>query len=281
MSTTLTTPRDTRPTIGGRRLYLREWGPPDAPAAVLLHGIVGNSHEWDTVAARLSAGRRMILPDQRGHGASDWAGGYRAADFADDLAALADALRLDAFDLIGHSLGGIAAALYTARPGSRTRGLALIDVGPDTLRDPEIAGWVREMLGTAGAATFQSVDEAVAAWTENAPRARPVVTRRWALQCLRRRPDGALGFTFDAAGLVQFVDDGPNVRLWPVLREISVPTLLIRGADSPMLTRASAGRMVSTLPDARLAEIPDAGHDLGVEAPDDVAAHLARFLGIP
>ncbi|WP_425456990.1 alpha/beta fold hydrolase [Actinomadura hallensis] len=39
--------------------------------------------------------------------------------------------------------------------------------------------------------------------------------------------------------------------------------------------------MVSTLPDARLAEIPDAGHDLGVEAPDDVAAHLARFLGIP
>src|SRR5690606_15843775 len=154
--------------------------------------------------------------------------------------------------------------------------LALIDVGPDTLRDPEIAGWVREMLGTAGAATFQSVDEAVAAWTENAPRARPVETRRWALQCLRRRPDGALGFTFDAAGLVQFVDDGPNVRLWPVLREISVPTLLIRGADSPMLTRASAGRMVSTLPDARLVEIPDAGHDLGVEAPDDVAAHLAR-----
>lgn len=74
MSTTLTTPRDTRPTIGGRRLYLREWGPPDAPAAVLLHGIVGNSHEWDTVAARLSAGRRMILPDQPGHGASDWAG---------------------------------------------------------------------------------------------------------------------------------------------------------------------------------------------------------------
>ncbi len=54
MSTTLTTPRDTRPTIGGRRLYLREWGPPDAPAAVLLHGIVGNSHEWDTVAAHLA-----------------------------------------------------------------------------------------------------------------------------------------------------------------------------------------------------------------------------------
>ncbi|XRQ05656.1 alpha/beta fold hydrolase [Actinomadura welshii] len=276
-----TTPRDAHMTIGGRRFYVREWGPPDAPPAVLLHGIIGNSHEWDTVAARLSAGRRVIVPDQRGHGATDWADDYRAGAFTDDLAALTDALSLDAFDLIGHSLGGIVATLYAARPGSRARTLAVLDIGPETLTDPGVAAAVREMVGGLASASFQSVDEAVAAWIEAAPRARPAETRRWAAHCLHHRPDGTLGFTFDAARLAQFIDDGPNLRLWPALREIPVPALLVRGAESGMLTRECAGRTVSALPDGRLAEIENAGHDLGVENPHEVAAHLTRFLGIP
>lgn len=278
MNTTLTSPRDTSVTIDGRRLHVRQWGPPDAPAVVTLHGIIGNSHEWDTVAAHLAAGRRVILPDQRGHGASDWADGYRAEGFVSDLTALTDALGLETFDLVGHSLGGIVATLYAARPGSRARSLAILDIGPDALLDPGITDGVREMLDAMATATHRTVDEAVAAWIAGNPRARPAETRRWAVQCLRRHPDGIWRWTFDAEHLREFVDDGPNLPLWPALRDVSVPTLLVRGADSPMLTRETAHRMISTLRDGRLAEIEDAAHDLGVENPDDVAAHLTAFL---
>lgn len=278
MSTTLTNPQDTTLTIEGRRLYVRQWGPATAPPVVLLHGVIGNSHEWDTVAAHLAATRRVVVPDQRGHGASDWADGYRADGFVADLAHLVDALSLDGFDLVGHSLGGIVATLYAARPGSRARSLAVLDIGPDTLTDPGITAGVREMLAAMAPASFQTVDDAVAAWTAANPRARPVETRRWAAQCLRRRPDGTLGWSFEAARLPEFVEDGLTLPLWPALRRITVPALLIRGADSDLLSRDTARRMISALGDARSVEIENAAHDLGVENPDDVAVHLARFL---
>ena len=274
----MTSPRETGVTIDGRRLYVRQWGPPDAPAVVLLHGIIGNSHEWETVAAHLAADRQVILPDQRGHGASDWADDYRAEGFVSDLTALTDELALDTFDLVGHSLGGIVATLYAARPTSRARSLAILDIGPDSLNDPDIAGGVREMLNTLASATYPSVDEAVAAWMEGNPRALPTETRRWAVQCLRQNPDGTCRWAFDAEHLTEFVDDAPTLPLWTTLREISVPTLLVRGAESDLLTRETAHRMTTALPNGRLVEIDNAAHDLGVENPHETASHLTTFL---
>lgn len=281
MSTAWASPRDGVVIIEGRRLYVREWGPLDAPAVVILHGIIGNSHEWDTVAARLATARRVILPDQRGHGASDWADGYRADGFVADLAALVDALGLGVFDLVGHSLGGIVAILYAGGAGSRARSLAVLDIGPDSLTDAGVVDGVREMVGAAASAGYRDVDQAVAAWIAGNPRARPAETRRWAAQCLHRRPDGTWGWSFDAAGLGEFIDDAGGLPLWSALRRISIPTLLVRGADSALLTRETARRMLSVLAGGRFVEIQDAGHDLGVESPHDVAVHLAHFLGVP
>ena len=270
--------RDLEVSVAGRVLRYREWGAAEAPTVLLLHGLVGNSREWDTVAAALARTRRVVVPDQRGHGASDWAGSYTADDLVGDVADLVAVLGLDGFDLVGHSMGGIVALLYTDR-SARPRRLAMLDIGPESLEDQEARAGFLAMLQVAATSDFSGPDEATAEWLAGDPFAREAEVARWARHALRQRVDGRWAWRYDARGVGDFLARRPPAeRLWAALGRVAVPTLVVRGEHSPMLDPATAAAMAAGLSHGHLTEIPGAAHDLGVQQPEAVARVLDSFL---
>jgi 3-oxoadipate enol-lactonase len=115
---------------GGIRVAYRTWGPAEAPPLVLLHALGDTSSDWAPVAEALAPAWRVYAPDLRGHGASDWPGGYTIEQLTADLAAFLDALGLGQVILGGHSMGGPPAYLYAARHPGRVARLVLEDPAP-------------------------------------------------------------------------------------------------------------------------------------------------------
>lgn len=115
---------------GGVRLAYRAWGREAAPPVVLLHALGEASADWAPVARALAPSWPVYAPDLRGHGASDWPGGYTIDQLTDDLAAFLDALSLDRVVLGGHSIGAPPAYLYAAGHPERVARLILEDPAP-------------------------------------------------------------------------------------------------------------------------------------------------------
>lgn len=261
----------------GVELRYQDWNRPAGAPLVLLHGILGNSWEWESVARTVSRQRRVIVPDQRGHGASGWGEGYTADHLVADLASLVDEFGLDGFDLAGHSMGGIVAMLYAARHRERVRHLALLDIGPDSLEDRETREGLLAMLDEFAAASYGDVQELVDAWRQADPLAGPGETRRWAERSLCAGPDGRWVWRIDAARIGDFLRERVDEELlWSALGRITAPTLVVRGEQSWALSPATAQRMADELARGHLALVPGAGHDLGVQAPHDVARLLVE-----
>jgi 3-oxoadipate enol-lactonase len=114
---------------GGIRLAYRVWGSPGAPPLVLLHALGEGAADWDAVAPAFARHWRVYAPDLRGHGRSDWPGGYSVELMAADVLGFLDALELNRVDLIGHSMGGLVAYLLARNHPERVRRLILEDVG--------------------------------------------------------------------------------------------------------------------------------------------------------
>ncbi|MGW1024598.1 alpha/beta fold hydrolase [Streptomyces sp. NPDC002577] len=124
----------------GITLAYRTWGPDDAaadtPPVVLLHCRGADSTDWDRIAGPLSAARRVLALDLRGHGRSDWPGTYRYESMRDDAFGFLTALGIERADVVGHSLGGAAAYLLAQQHPERVRRLVLEDVPAPFPLDP-------------------------------------------------------------------------------------------------------------------------------------------------
>ncbi|HZO27032.1 MAG TPA: alpha/beta hydrolase, partial [Chloroflexota bacterium] len=98
--------RDRSLTLDGRRIHFLDWGDESTPPILLLHGSFQHAHSWDPVARGLADQYRVVAPDWRGHGESDWAPTYSPDDALGDLEALDGTLALTRFALVGNSIGG-------------------------------------------------------------------------------------------------------------------------------------------------------------------------------
>ncbi|MGH7398442.1 MAG: alpha/beta fold hydrolase [Candidatus Rokuibacteriota bacterium] len=265
--------------VNGLTLHYLDWGPPDAPPVVLLHGITGHARVWDHLAERLVPGRRVLALDQRGHGDSDPGpdDDYRVATMADDVAAFAGSLHLERFALLGHSMGGRIAIQYAAAHAARLERLIVVDIGPDI----ELVGLqrVRDMMAQSPE-LIESEEWAVEYIRRGNPRQDPDLLRQRVRHGLKRLPDGSLTWKY-AKGLRDMMRAGPRdlVDLWEPLARIPCATLVVRGADSDILSPEVAKKMVERLPDGRLVEIPGAGHTVPADRPDDFVRHVRAFLG--
>lgn len=267
-------------TVNGLRLHTLDWGRGDAPLILCVHGFTSSAEAFNAPARHWQDRFHVLAPDVRGHGESAWSpdGAYRYADQAGDLAALVEQLELPPFVLVGTSMGGIIAMTYAAGHAGRLRGLVINDIGPD----PEPGS--RRITGLVGSRPedFASLDEAMAYRRE----ASPIVAgrsledqRELALGVLRQRPDGRWGWKMDPAYITQRVARGAPTRppLWSALTVLSVPTLVVWGTDSDVLSEAQARRMVATLPKGELAAVPGVGHAPALIEPAARTA-LDRFL---
>jgi pimeloyl-ACP methyl ester carboxylesterase len=116
----------------GLKLHYLDWGAPDHPPLVLLHGLRGHAHSWDDFSAAVCEDYHVLALDQRGRGDSEWAkdGVYTTAAYVADLADFSAALHLDSFILIGHSMGGRNGMAFSARYPDKVRKLVVVDISP-------------------------------------------------------------------------------------------------------------------------------------------------------
>jgi len=273
--TATSAPRSSYADLDGLRLHYLEWGAPDAPPLVLLHalGALVTAHDWEGVAAAMRGTHRVIAPDQRGFGASDRAAAYSFQLMVRDLELLVDRLDLDQLALVGHSMGGTVACLYAESRPERLRRLVLEDTLPPQEGRPlqpadnppwEFSG-LDELLAVARAHGVQGADDELRARLARATR--PLDGGRVAF-----RLDPAVPPAIRA----QLAD--PDPAWWRDLPRIEVPTLIVRGADSPVVDPERAALAATAIPDCRVVDVARAGHHVHADNPTDFLEAVRPFI---
>jgi len=265
--------RSLRAAAGGMEFHYLEWGGPDAPAMVLLHGLTGHAHTWDHVARALADRYHLFAPDQRGHGDSAHAASYATTDFTRDLAALVKLWQLERFVLIGLSMGGHNAMAYAVEHPEQVSRLIVVDIGPRLRREQAPNRQEMVTLARTGHRPFATFDEAFSAAraaNTTAPDAMLRDRTRWNL----RQTDAGLLLKYDAAAPARW----DPADLTDALPRIGAPTLVVRGGKTQVLPPQVADEMVAAIPDAELVEVPDSGHSVPTDRPDDLARVVAEWL---
>jgi esterase len=265
--------------LNGLRFHYRDWGNESAQPLICLHGFTGNARTWDTFARAIRGRYRVLALDQRGHGETEWATDYRNERRVEDLEAFVAALGLDRFVLLGLSMGGRAAFMYAARNPARVERLVIVDTAPET--DPTGSNRISQAVRADD--LFDTPEDAVAAARAASPRPSDDVLRDRVLNNLLQRPDGKWTYRYDVAlrngsGARGTPTPEEIARTWESLRNITAPTLLIRGGESDVLTPALAQRMVDTIPNCTLVEVPDSSHSVPSDNPSGFLAAVKTFL---
>ncbi len=270
--------RETVEVAPGRNLSALVWGT-EPPELVLIHGGGQNAHTWDTVALALD--RPLAAIDLPGHGHSDWPGDARALEpalIADDVAVAIRALAPAARMVVGMSLGGITAMALGARHPELVPRLVLVDVTPGV--DQEKSSDIRAFL--AGPDSFASFDEILQRTIQFNPTRTESSLRRGVLHNAVQRDDGSwtwrhqLGRPAGSSGLhIESVEFG---SLWDDLGSITAPTLLVRGALSPVVDDADVAEFRRRRPDAEVMVVEKAGHSIQGDQPLELARILGSFL---
>lgn len=246
---------------------------------LLVHGFGGAKEDFtDFVDSFADRGWHVVVPDHRGHGASDKPddeAAYTLPAMADDMVALADTLGWDRFALLGHSLGGMAAQLIAIAHPERLTSLVLMDTlhGAIEGRDPEVLALAAAIVRDVGIERFAEIS-AEHDTTPKLPAEVRVRAERPGYDEFMDRKMLACSPVMYAAVLEQMpvVDD----RL-DVLTGLPVRTLVVVGEqDTPFLGQSR--RLAEAIPGAVLEVIADAGHSPQFENPDRWWRVVTRFL---
>jgi pimeloyl-ACP methyl ester carboxylesterase len=268
---------------GGIRLVGQRWrqnsGRPPAGVALLLHGGGQTRHSWHGTAARLAAdGWEAITVDARGHGDSQWVpdGDYSLDGFTGDLYAIADMLER-APVLIGASLGGMTALVGQGERPTLASALVLVDIAPRI--EPAGRERIQAFMASApnGFGSLEEVADAVHAYNPHRPRPRNLDGLK---KNVLQRPDGRWYWHWDPRFLS--LGDEPSRavdidRLYQAARNITVPTLLVRGTRSDIVTSEAAAELLGLIPAATAVEVA-AGHMIAGDDNDVFTTHLSEFL---
>jgi len=253
---------------GLHRLAYWEWGAADNPRVlVCAHGLTRQARDFDTLAQRLCQEYRVICPDVVGRGESDWLPEpehYGLPQYVSDMVALLARVNAGSVDWVGTSMGGLIGLVLAALPASPLRRLVLNDVGPSL----EWASLQRIGAYVGQRMHFASFEEGVAHLREISPGfgrfepgawealSRPMF--RPAEPGLRLHYDPGIGMVFRS--LTPEAAAEAELFLWAAYESLQLPVLLLRGADSDLLSRATAERMAASGPCAQVIELPDVGH---------------------
>jgi len=269
----------------GLKLRYVEWGDAAAPAIVALHGLRSFAYTWEPIALPLAASRRVIALDQRGRGMSDWdpSRNYYTAAYVRDLEVLVDHLQLERFMIFGHSMGGANAFVYASRHPSRVSGLVIEDMGPGASANSAGAERIRrELRGTPD--RFASWAEAAAFWRRQRPGVSEAALQARVQHSMREDESGAIVWRHDAAGIAQArLDATPEqlVDLWPHVEALTMPTLVLRGAQSDFLSAETASEMCRRNPHIQSVEIASAGHYVHDDNLPAFESAVQQFLRSP
>jgi len=262
----------------GVRIHALDWGNPDRPPIIFLHGFAQQAHSWDFVALGIRDLCHVVSLDLRGHGDSGWpdALDYRISDYARDLEAVVATLKQKPI-VCGLSLGGRVATAFASESSDRLRGLVIVDVGPEIAR----AGRDRIREFVESRQQFESFDELVAYTMQYTRRRRTIEQVRGSLRnAARELPDGTWTWKYDPRLRGKRPDDPSNTEsmMWTALGKISCPTLLVRGGESDILSDEVARKMHAAMPGSQLAIVDGAGHLVPGDRPAAFVSVLRPFV---
>ena len=275
-----TSVRDELIELRGLRFFYRDWpsAKPNAQTLVLLHGYTGHARSWDLFAQAMSARYRVLALDQRGHGETQWAppDAYDTSEMVTDLEHFVNALDLREFALVGLSMGGLVSIGYAGKRPGRLAKLVIVDIAPEL----DMEGLKRIQAGVVRSDVFMSVDEAYARARADNPIPPDDQLRHRIEYSLMRREDGRFTYRYDRA-----LRDPKNPRTgipaeegWRLVANIDVPTLLVRGELSDILSKPVAARMANAIPDCRLVEIAGSSHPVPLDKPAAFLDAVSTFL---
>jgi pimeloyl-ACP methyl ester carboxylesterase len=273
---------DRRVRVGPLGLHLidarREGVSPGGRTLLMLHGMGAHGNAWLPVVRELEGVDRVVCPDHRGHGDSDWSrDGYWLYDYAMDARGLLDQLSIDEVGVVGHSLGARVAMVLAPMLGDRLSSLALLDTGPEV--SPPAAR--QALVGVTWAQdvpTLNSEEKLMAFLRSGCPdfteeqleiRARSLYRLNWA-GILVGRTDPEVYWLLDQEGLREVED------AWEGLRATNAPALVLRAAKSSLLDADVGQRMLEALSDGRYQELA-LGHFMHCQDPALIAKTLNAF----
>jgi pimeloyl-ACP methyl ester carboxylesterase len=263
--------------IKGRHVHWREWGAASSPPLVFLHGAWLASAFYDTLVKELAATRHVFAPDQRGHGETDHEDDYSWSLWLDDIADFVDAVGLERFDLVGHSMGAGHGVLFAGCQPDRLRRLILLEGGFGPFTSPaQDTFWTTafELNPDDG---FESVDSYVDLVCRLFPRSERAAVRAGAAHYMQR-PDGRWHWPFPAdINHLNRADPSPSeeARLRMAIR---CPVLVARAEFSELFVGDAHERAAAELNDGTAALIPGAGHNLQWENVRGSTALIRDFL---
>ncbi|MFZ0247876.1 MAG: alpha/beta hydrolase [Candidatus Binatus sp.] len=280
-ATVLTEPTHRYVEAEGLKLHYLDWGgDPDKRTFVLLHGGAAHAHWWDGVAPMLTPYGRVLALDFRGHGRSQWAdsGNYGPPAYLKDVGGLIDSLGTRVV-LVGHSMGGAVAQWVAVTHPELLDALVIVDAphgGPPLFRRL-MWRWRRRSRGGVRP-ELRSAGDIIRKFRLHPPETN--LTRleieRLALLGAEQLPSGVWAFRFD-----------PETRAWrkhgnrmtrPKLKNITMPTLLLRGDRSGLVSPSHVARMHRKIRGSVLKEIPRAFHHVPLDNPGDTAAAIIEFV---
>lgn len=253
-------------------------GPPDAPMVILGHGGGQTRHSWDKCEQQLAAaGYRAVNYDLRGHGDSGWSadGDYSIGRRARDLAAIAAQAR-GPLALVGASLGGIT-ALVAASQGLDIAALVLVDIVPKV--SPAGTQKIRDFMAASpdGFASLEEAADAISAYYPDRPRPSDLSGLN---KNLRLGDDGRYRWHWDPRMLTGM--RGTSANLLAIMDAADwtdrVPTLLVRGMKSDIVTDDGVEDLRRRIPALEVANIGGAGHMVAGDRNDEFNAAVIAFL---
>ena len=272
------------------RLHYLDWGNPEKPPLLLVHGGRDHAHNWDWTAQALRDDWHVIALDHRGHGDSEWVsdGNYSAGDMVYDVAQLVHQLDLAPVTIVAHSMGGNVSLRYAGIYPEMVRKLVAIEgLGPspamlakmaDKPHAMRIREWIEKKRASAARTPrkYPTIEDALARMREENTYLTADQARHLTIHGVNRNEDGTFSWKFD-----------PHLNNWPietgyeelksVWEAIAAPTLLLYGADSWASNPEKDGRM-EYFRTASVIEFENAGHWLHHDQFERFIATLREFL---
>jgi 3-oxoadipate enol-lactonase len=254
-------------TVNGVKLMVTDEG--KGTPLVALHGFPLSRGAWQKQVDALKSSYRVIAPDLRGLGESEARPGANTmSQMADDLHALLEHLNTGPVVLIGHSMGGYVALAFARKYPKLLRGLVLVGTksGADTAEAAAGRRATAEKVKTEGA---HIVVDAMAPKMLAATNTDPAMARSVRAFMEGSHPEGVIG---SLLGMAERDDSTP------LLAQITVPTLVVAGADDTVIPPAESQKLAGAIKGARLELIPNAGHLVAFEKPDEFNRVLRDWL---
>jgi pimeloyl-ACP methyl ester carboxylesterase len=261
---------------GTPRLHYLEWNPQASRTIILLHGNSANAWWWEPVSSEIAPEYRLLALDQRGHGDSEWARppAYSPSDYASDIARFVAHVTANAEPpvVVGHSMGGLNVLAFARNHPESARGALAIDVAVTSSRGRD--RYLRRLKGLP-VVTYPDLATAKARFRlmPSEGGISDEVLHEIAEKSLARTDEGRWTLKFDRESFL----GGDGLDVLETIKEISIPTMLVRAEHSRIMTADAAEHARASNPQTRLVTIAHAHHHVILEKPEEVARVIEDF----